>query len=175
MMMRIGAMLALGLTTGACVYIEDTGPPARTLSPTAELRELRAKDEIRELIHAYGRTLDARDFAGFAALWAEDAAYVGGGAGGAPVVGPEAIAGQLEAIFAANPSGLEGPTAHLFFNEHIEVDGDRATGVSLGAFVAQPPGGEGGAFEMVILARYEDVYVIEDGRWKFARRVVRGL
>jgi hypothetical protein len=28
---------------------------------------------------------------------------------------------------------------------------------------------------MVILAAYEDEYVMEDGRWVFARRVVSGL
>lgn len=162
------AALAVLLLAG-CVSIEETrtGPDAAVL---AELQTLRAKDEIRTLIVDYGRTLDARDFDGFAALWAEDAEYVGG-PGGTPVTGAQEIADFLEAIFAQNPSGLEGATAHLFFNETIEVRGDRATGASLGAFVAQ---GEGGA-EMVILAAYEDEYVMDGGRWLFARRVVRGL
>lgn len=163
----VAVVAALALP--GCVSIEETrtGPDGAVL---AELATLRAKDEIRTLIVDYGRTLDARDFDGFAALWAEDAEYVGG-PGGTPVAGSQEIADFLEGVFAANPSGLEGPTAHVFFNETIEVEGDRATGASLGGFVAQ---GEGGV-EMVILAAYEDEYVMEAGRWKFARRVVRGL
>jgi uncharacterized protein (TIGR02246 family) len=173
---RIAAAALLALPAlVACVSISESAAPAdRTLR--AELAELRAREEIRELLHAYGRTLDARDFAGFAALWAEDAEYVGG-PGGQAVVGPAAIADFLEGIFAANPSGLEGPTAHVFFNEHIEVAGTRgplahASGTSLGGFMAL---GEGGGAEMVILASYEDAYVREDGRWRFARRIVRGV
>jgi uncharacterized protein (TIGR02246 family) len=164
----IAAALAAGLS--GCVVIDETSAPP-SVPRERELGALQAREEIRELLHAYGRTLDARDFEGFAALWAEDAEYVGG-PGGQAVVGPDAIAGFLEGIFAANPSGLDGPTAHVFFNEHIELAGSRGSGTSLGGFMAQ---GEDRTAQMVILARYEDVYVIEGGRWKFARRVVRGV
>jgi ketosteroid isomerase-like protein len=174
MTLRTAVAALLGAATlSGCVVIDEGGAPRAQGSAglEAELVELRARDAIRELIHAYGRTLDARDFDGFAELWAENAEYVGG-PGGQAVVGPDAIAGFLEGIFAANPSGLEGPTAHLFANEHIEVDGRRGSGTSLGAFLAQD--GDGAA-RIVILATYEDDYVVEDGRWKFARRVVRGV
>lgn len=156
------ALTAGLLALSACATVGD----AATVDA-----ELRAREDIRELIHAYGRTLDARDFDAFAALWTDDAEYVGGPGGEAMVGGP-AIAAFLEEIFADNPSGLSGPTAHLFANEHIEVEGDAATGASLGAFLAPA---EGGGFAIVILATYEDAYVREDGRWRFARRVVRGL
>lgn len=167
------AALALASSLGGCIAIEDHGGPAgASSSERAELAELRAQNEIRALIADYGRTLDARDFDAFATLWARDAEYVGGGGGGGAVVGPQAIADSLRSIFAANPSGLAGATAHFFGNEEIEVSGTRGTGTSLGAFLAQD---EDGRFEIVILARYEDDYVRENGRWKFARRVVRGL
>src|SRR5690606_14241435 len=105
----------------------------------------------RELLHAYGRTLDARDFGAFAQLWTDDAEYLGGGSA-APVIGGPAIAEFLENIFAANPSGFGEPSAHIFFNESIAVTGDRATGTSMSAFVTTAADGP----QLSILARYED-------------------
>jgi uncharacterized protein (TIGR02246 family) len=172
-MSKIGLASAAALAVlspSGCVAITENGA-GTSGAVLGELAALQAREEIRQLIVDYGRTLDARDFDGFGQLWAEDAEYVGG-PGGTPVAGPQAIADFLEGIFAANPSGLEGPTAHLFFNETIELRGDRATGHSLGAFAAQ---GEGGGAELAILAAYDDEYVLEGGRWKFSRRVVRGL
>lgn len=167
----LAAALLAPLALAGCVVIDEESPMHTGAPPEMAIYALQSREQIRELLHAYGRTLDARDFAGFAELWAEDAEYVSG-PGGQAVIGPEAIAGFLEGIFAANPSDLQGPTAHLFFNEHIEIAPDRAHGTSLGGFMAQA---DDGTAQMVILATYEDDYVWEDGRWKFARRVVRGL
>lgn len=74
-------------------------------------------------------------------------------------------------IIARNPSGLGEPNAHVFFNETIQVTGDRATGTSMSAFVTTTADGPA----ISILARYDDEYVLQDGVWKFSRRVVRGF
>lgn len=135
----------------------------------ARLQALEDREAIRELLNAYGATLDARDFAGFQALFARDAVYEGGG--GAAARGPAAIRAQLEQIMGANPLGLPTPNFHLFLNETITVAGDRATALSKSLFVV--PGASGRA-EIVFLAHYDDELVREDGRWKFARRAVHG-
>lgn len=180
------ALTALTLAFSGAAHAQDAPPPAAApadaaapdaaLEPDplaalqAEVASLRAREDIRELIHAYGRTIDTRDFAAFAALWTDDAEYVGGG-NGAPVIGARAIGEFMADIIARNPSGLGEPNAHVFFNETIVVDGDRATGTSMSAFVTTAPDGP----VMSIVARYEDEYVREDGGWKFARRAVRPI
>ena len=70
-----------------------------------------------------------------------------------------------------NPNGYGAPNFHLFFNENIDADGDRATSTSKAAFVVRS---EGNKPEMAILASYDDVLVREKGQWKFQRRVVHG-
>lgn len=133
------------------------------------LAALESREAIHELLIAYGRTLDARDFAGFARLFARNADYVGGGTMGA-VHGPEAIGAALRRVFEANPSGVSGASAHLFFNESIQVTDNTATATSMGAFVIT---GDGDRPAVLMLATYHDEFVREDGVWKFHRREVR--
>jgi hypothetical protein len=127
--------------------------------------------QIHALLVAYGETIDARDFAGFAELFAEGGTYAGG-AGGAGVSGEEA-GRLLERTFAENALGLGQPSYHLFFNEVVRFTGpDSATASSKSLFVAP---GEGGRPEAAMMAGYADQLVREGGVWKFARREVQAL
>ena len=144
--------------------------PANAYPQTAletRVQELEAREQIRELMHNYGRFLDQRDFMAFAGLFLETGSeYV---SGGQTVSGAAAIGKMLEGIFAANPSGLKSPNYHVFFNETIDVEGDKATAFSQSAFIVP---GEDGSPSMVFFASYDDVFVVENGKWKFKRRVV---
>jgi uncharacterized protein (TIGR02246 family) len=128
--------------------------------------------EIHALLVDYGRTLDARDFDGFAGLFAENGVYVAGGGGGEPLSGPEA-AEAMRRVFAENALGFAEPNYHLFFNETVTFTGpDSATATSQSLYMVP---GEDGAPRAAMMAGYDDELVREDGRWKFARRTVRGL
>jgi hypothetical protein len=115
----------------------------------------------------YGRTLDARDFAGFEQLWARESEFVGGPGGTAK--GPAATRALLESLLKANAAPEPGRDFHLFSNETIDVQGDTATALSKGAFVVR---GQNNRLETTILANYYDQFVCEDGRWKFKRRQI---
>ena len=144
--------------------------PAHRDAPGLEARidRLEAHQEIQTLMLDYGRTLDSRDFKSFADLWATGAEYIQGS--GPPAKGPAAIRAVLEAAFARNAAGVSGPNFHVFFNQAIgPIEGDRATAFSRSAFVAAGPAG---GLEVVIAAHYDDIFVRENGRWKFLRRVI---
>jgi len=127
--------------------------------------------QIHALLVDYGRTLDARDFEGFAALFAKDGVYVAGAPGAEPLSGPEAGA-AMRRTFAENALGFAEPNYHLFFNETVDFTGpDSATASSQSLYMVP---GEGGAQRAAIMAHYDDELVREGGRWKFARRTVRG-
>jgi hypothetical protein len=133
----------------------------------ARVQALESREEIRILMHDYGRLLDERDFAGFARLFAAQSEY---DSGGMVSKGPDAIAGFLKDIIGRNPAGFRTPNFHVFFNESIAVQGDRGSAVSKSAFIVP---GEGNKADAVILANYHDSFIRENGRWKFLRRVVR--
>lgn len=125
---------------------------------------------IHQLLVAYGTTIDARDFDGFAGLFAEDGEYVAGNGQG--VSGAEA-GETMRQIFAENAMGFREPNYHLFFNEVVNLTGpDSASATSMSLYMVP---GEDGAPVPAMMARYEDRLVREQGRWKFARRVVRSL
>lgn len=125
---------------------------------------------IHHLLVDYGRTLDARDFDGFAALFAHDGVYVAGGSG-KPLSGAEA-GEAMRRTFAENALGFAEPNYHLFFNETVAFTGpDSATANSQSLYMVP---GEGGAPRAAMMARYDDRLVREGGSWKFARRVVHG-
>jgi len=136
-------------------------------SVEARLRVLEDKQEIHALMMNYGRTLDARDFAGFEQLFARDAEY--GSARSAPVKGPGAIRAYLEGQLKKNAAPEPGRDFHLFYNETIDVNGDRATALSKGAFYVR---GESNKLETTAVVNYHDELIREDGRWKFKRRIL---
>lgn len=161
------AGVALAFLVGGCAQ-QQGASEADIAALRAEVAAAQAQNSIRSLMHAYGRLIDARDWDGFAQIWTDDAIYVGG-PGSDTLKGGPAIAGFLRDIISSNPSGVGEPNFHVFFNEEIEVNGDTARATSMSTFVTPT---EKGQPVMVILARYEDEFVLRDGAWKFQRRVV---
>ena len=143
-------------------------PDADALS--ARVQVLEAREAIRALWAEYGRTLDARDFRAFGQLFAKDAEFVGGP--GSPAKGPEAIGAFLEKAIGTNYPNSKGRNFHLYFNESIDVQGDRATAVSKGGYVMAAS--DNTKADFLLLATYRDELVREDGRWKLKRREVIG-
>jgi len=86
---------------------------------TTRLRSLLDRADICELLAEYARCLDAKDFAGYAALFTED------GALRKPGGGHRGRAGLAEYVEAE--LGHYHRTHHLSANHRVEVDGDRAT------------------------------------------------
>lgn len=164
------ALFSLGThAAGTSPTAAPSGSPASGAeSSAARLQRLEDREQILELMTAYGATLDSRDFAGFGQLFAQDATYV---SGGTPTRGRAAIQAMLEKTITSNPSNLPPPNFHLFFNPSIRVEGDRATARSLGAYVA--PDLATKTTQMVFFVSYEDTLVRRDGRWLFQERVVK--
>lgn len=152
----------------AALVIAGAGPwapPAAAQDVPAELQRLRDREAIHELLLAYGRTIDQRDFDGFGALFTPDGEYAGNR-------GPQAIAEGMRSTFAANPLGLREPNFHVFFNETIQVQGNSATASSMSFYVAPD---DLGGYRIVMMAAYDDRLVKVGSEWKFARRVVKAL
>ena len=154
------ALLALALLAQPAV----AAPPDNA----ATVQRLQDESAIRQLMLAYGQTLDARNFDGFAQLWATDAIYVAGD--GKAFTGGPAIADSLRRAFAGNAMGVAEPNYHVFFNQQVLVNGDTATGTAQSFFVT--PGADG-IPRIMLMANYRDRYRRVDGRWLFAAREVR--
>lgn len=137
--------------------------PAAADNLEERVQRLEDREEIRDLIVEYGRALDARDFAAFAALFAEHEGEWIGGLGRAR--GRAAIRELMEATIGSTPPSA--PSFHLFANDSIGVDGDSAEGLTKWVFVVQ---GEDGDPRWLYLGHYRDTFVREDGRWRFLRR-----
>ena len=90
----------------------------------------------------------------------------------APVKGPAAIGAFLEKAIGTNYPDSKGKNFHLYFNESIDVRGDRATAVSKGGYVMATP--DNTKADFLLLAEYRDELVKEDGQWKFLRRQIVG-
>jgi hypothetical protein len=163
------ALIALCIFSAAALLSAQGTTTDQSGNLQARVRELEAREQIRALMHNYGRHLDERNFPAFAALFAEtDSEYI---SGGRTVRGARAISAMLEEIITANPSGFKSPNYHVFFNETIDVVGDRATAFSQSAFIV--PGVNGNP-EMVFFATYDDLFIRDAGVWKFKRRKVKG-
>jgi uncharacterized protein (TIGR02246 family) len=133
------------------------------------VRVLEDREEIRNLLQEYRRTLDARDMRAFCALFAAQGTWSGKSGEG---TGPEGIYEMLAANLKDNPPA-PGPTLwHLITDPAIAVDGDRATASSLWMHVRR---GEDDHPLLPTLGGYADELIREDGRWRFLRRTVSPL
>jgi uncharacterized protein (TIGR02246 family) len=131
-----------------------------TDSLAARLQVFEDKAEIEGVLLDYGRYLDARDFAGYASLFARDGQWIGG-FGTVPAADIKAF--MEKAMGTQNTA----KNYHLLSNFVITVKGDSATAWSRWAFVV--PGERGAAISQA--GRYDDELVRENGRWKFKKRV----
>jgi uncharacterized protein (TIGR02246 family) len=135
---------------------------------TIEQRLQRVEDElaIRRVLVDYAATQDARDYAGYAALFAKDGEWVNGKS---VHKGRAAIQKMLVDLYGPPPPGyVNGESYHITSNPQINVDGNRATARSRHLLVMRGPGGEP---TPALAGRYEDELIREDGQWKILRRV----
>jgi len=161
------ARLAAAAMLCVATWLTSASPVQAAESIAARLQRLEDREQILELLTAYGATLDRHDFRAFGLLFAEDAEY---GGGPSPTRGRAAIQAQLEKQITSNPMNLPPPNNHLFFNPSIQVDGDRATAHSLGAYVAPDPATK--TTRMVFFVSYDDIFVRRNGHWLFHKRVL---
>lgn len=130
----------------------------------ARLRRIEDRAAIQDLQARYTIYIDNHDLDTVGPLFARDARFRSAD-GVMDAIGREAICEQYRGRFAALKFGFHVTHDHL-----IELDGynpDRATGiVSSHAEVVR-----NGA-PMVVGMRYHDVYIREDGAWRFADRLL---
>jgi len=140
------------------------GSPEPDDDTAARLRRVEDVEQIRRLTQQYRRLLDARDLAGYGALFAADGEWLGGTGYGKS---PAGITAMLEDRLPAPAPG--GPSAwHLVAEPEVWLDGDRAAGEAIWAWVGR---GDGTAPVLRLLGAYGDSYVREAGQWRFQRRI----
>ncbi len=142
-------------------------PEDLTLEQRVERME--AESDIRRMLIEYGAFLDSRNFAAYAALFAEDGEWVGGFG---RFTGPEAIRKMLEDnLGVPEPGFVNRANFHMLTNPLIEIDGDRAHVTSKYLFWTRSPDN---APTPLLAGRYVDEFVRRDGVWKIARRTTWG-
>jgi uncharacterized protein (TIGR02246 family) len=128
----------------------------------------RVEDElaIRRVLVDYSATQDARDYAGYAALFAKNGEWVNGKT---EHKGRETIYKMLVDLYGQPPPGyVNSESYHITSNAQIDLHGDRATARSRHLLVMRGPKGEP---VPALAGRYEDEFIREDGQWKILRRV----
>src|SRR5690606_19899943 len=96
--------------------------PAAAQQATVEqrLETLEAESQIRRVLVEYGQFLDGKDFASYAALFAEDGVWHGGFGS---FTGPAAIEAMLVAnLGAPEPGFVNKSTFHMMAGPLIHVD-----------------------------------------------------
>lgn len=134
------------------------------------MRLLEDKEAIREVLLAYGRTLDSRDTKGYSELFAADGEW-SGGIGQSKT--PAGIKKMLDDLFGNATGGGFSKAHHVMANMIIEVTGDTATANSRWMWVT---GDAEGSPVLMRAGHYDDTLVRENGAWKFqTRRAVTDL
>jgi ketosteroid isomerase-like protein len=129
------------------------------------LAKLLAKDEIRDLVLLYSRGVDRKDIALLRDLYTADATDTHGDSFDGPAA---AYCDFLERSLPHMPY-----SGHHVCNHLIEVDGDQGEGEVYAIAWHVIPDRRGGHVHDVRLVRYLDRYRRDDdGRWRFAKRVV---
>jgi ketosteroid isomerase-like protein len=119
------------------------------------------RDEIGELVHRYSDAVTRRDGVQWSSCWADDASWA--------LSPARAVSGRDEIVqlWRAAMAGMEG-VVHNVLHGAVSVDGATATGQWYISEHYRRVSGEAG----LLLARYDDTYVKQDGRWLFASRTL---
>src|SRR5262245_22946236 len=162
---RMSAILAVMLGLSACVT-----PDPRVAALEKRVQQLQDEKAIREVVIRYGEYLDAKDYAGYASLFASDGVWTGGFGS---ATGPAGIQAMLEKNLGKPEAGYINKTSfHLMTTEVIEVTGDTAKVRSRYLFVTASPDNK----PLPSLAgRYVDDFVRENGAWKIKKRNTYGV
>jgi uncharacterized protein (TIGR02246 family) len=142
--------------------------PAGTDVAALERRLRTVEDQlaIQRVLIEYSARQDAKDYAGYAALFARDGEWVNGKN---VYKGREAILKMLVDLYGTPPPGyVNAESFHISSNAQVDVQGDRATARSRHLLVMRGPKGEP---TPMLAGRYEDEFIREDGQWKILRRV----
>lgn len=141
--------------------MSGTGAP---LSIEARLQRLEHRDAIRELVARYCTVIDERDIDGIAACFAREGRFRSRD-GVMDARGRDAVVKQFHGRFS-----VLGPSNH-FTHDYViwfdEQNSTRAFGV-VNSHAELARRGEA----MLTALRYQDEYVLEDGRWRFADRLL---
>ena len=130
----------------------------------ARLQRLEDIQEITSLFMSYRRTLDEREFATYAELFAPDGEWTGNLGS---YTGPAAIKQMLEDSVGTAFAVESGNDFHLVANPDITVDGDRATASSTWVFVTRDGSDRP---QVSLLGHYTDVLARTPEGWRFLRR-----
>lgn len=128
------------------------------------LATLIAKEEIRELAMLYSRGVDRKDGALLRTLYTQDATDTHGDTFDGSA---EDYVQFLERSFPYMPY-----SGHHICNHLISVDGDEGEGEIYALAYHIIPDRKGGWLEDMMCVRYIDRYRKDEGRWRFAQRVV---
>lgn len=156
---RVALLSALAVGASGCAAVGDSALQRR-------VRLLEDQEQIRRVLVEYAATQDARDYAGYAALFARDGEWVNGRT---VHKGRAAIHKMLVDLYGNPPPGyVNAESYHLTSNPQVDVHGDRATVRSRHLLVMRDPQGSP---RPALAGRYEDEFIREDGQWKILRRV----
>lgn len=126
--------------------------------------ELSDREEIRNLLVEYGRSLDERRLEDYANLFADEGAWEGGFG---VAEGRAAILAMMQKSLGTAPPDPARPNFHVMTNISVDTDGDTGTAWSRWTFYMK---GADGQAVVGSAGRYEDTLVRRDGEWKILRR-----
>jgi ketosteroid isomerase-like protein len=165
-----GARAALSLFAASLVLAAAPGLAQTDASLAQRVQHLEDEREIREVLVLYGEYLDARDYAGYASLFARNGVWVGGFGS---ATGPAEIEAMLvEQLGAAEPGFVNTNSFHQMTTMVVDVDGDTAKARSRYMFFTATSEGRPSP---LLAGRYEDHFVREDDAWKISRRITHGV
>lgn len=160
------AMIAAVVVAVPCAAQAQDAP----LSVEERLDRLESEKQIREVIVLYGEYLDARDYKGYASLFASDGTWTGGFGS---ATGPAAIQAMLEKNMGIpEPGFINKDNFHLNTTVVVDVHGDTATARSRYLFVTRTDENQP---KPVLAGRYIDEFVRENGVWKIRKRTSHGV
>lgn len=164
-LIRPFAALAAALVLSACAT-----PDPRVAALEKRVQQLQDEKAIREVVVRYGEYLDAKDYAGYASLFASDGVWTGGFGS---ATGPAAIQAMLEKnLGKPEPGFVNKSNFHLMTTVVVDVDGDTAKVRSRYMFVTASPENRPSPS---LAGRYVDEFVRENGMWKIRKRTTHGV